>query len=76
MGYWTKHPKKEGEDLLKEFHDHGWRVTRDKRYYVCWCPTDCGQHFKTVHLSPSSPYHWNHVRQAVAKFQCWQKGET
>ncbi len=76
MGYWNKHPKKDGEDLLKEFHAHRWIITRNKGYYVCWCPSECGQHMQTVRLSPHSPYHWNHVRQVVEKFPCWQKGES
>jgi hypothetical protein len=30
LGYWTKHQKKEGEDLLTEFDAHGWRIERGK----------------------------------------------
>ncbi len=76
LGYWDKHPKKDGEDLLEEFHHHGWRITRKKKYYVCYCPPTCGLHMKTVHLSPDSPYHWNHVRQWVGHLPCWQKEDS
>lgn len=71
MGYWLQHPKKDGEDLLKEFHDHGWRITRNKGYYICFCPPRCGQHYKTVHLSPSNLNHFKYVLGKVQKLPCW-----
>lgn len=73
MGYWTKHPKKEGEELLEVFDAHGWRITRGKGYYMCWCPLSCGNHHKTVHLSPSNPNHFNEVQRFVQKMPCWRE---
>jgi hypothetical protein len=71
LGYWQKHPKKDGEAVLREFHAHGWRITRGKLYYFCYCPKSCGQHTKTVRLTPSGPYYFNNVIRVVQKLSCW-----
>lgn len=71
MGYWDPHPKKEGEEVLKEFHAHGWLITRKKGYYKCLCPPECGQHLKTVHLSPSNPNYYKQLLAYVSKMPCW-----
>ncbi len=61
LGYWQRHPKKEGEDLLREFEAHEWRITRRNRYYMVFCPPSCGIHHLTVHLSPSNPNYFKNV---------------
>lgn len=58
--YWRKHPKKELESLLGEFHEAGWRIVSTGKYYKVYCP--CGSHKRSIHLSPSNP---NYVKDAV-----------
>lgn len=58
--YWEKHPKKELEALLGEFHDAAWRIISPGRYYKVRCP--CGKHQRTVHISPSNP---NYARDTL-----------
>lgn len=57
LGYWKKHPKKEGEDALEEIAAMGWRVEDPPTYYTVKCP--CGAHQRQIHLSPSNPNYWN-----------------
>lgn len=60
MGYWPKHPKKDLEALLGEFHEAKWIVKKSKTYYKVLCP--CGDHKRSIHLSPSNP---NYARDAI-----------
>lgn len=60
MGYWDKHPKKELEAVLGEFHLAGWSIAKGKRYYRVRC--SCGSHQRSIHLSPSDP---NYARNAL-----------
>lgn len=65
-----KHPVKELEALLRSAEEQGWTVTRGKKYYRCLCA--CGEHLKTIHLTPSDP---NYVRNHSAWFTrqaCWE----
>jgi hypothetical protein len=59
--YWSKHPKKELEALLGEFHDAGWRIEDPPVYYHVLCP--CGNHQRWIHLTPSGS---RYVRNALA----------
>ena len=60
--YWKRHPKKELEALLGEFHEAGWKVLDPKKggYYKVRCP--CGDHQRSVHISPSNP---NYVKDTL-----------
>lgn len=58
--YWKKHPKKDLEALLGEFHDAGWRIEDPPTYYRVLCP--CGDHMRWVHLTPSGN---GYVRNAL-----------
>ena len=60
MGYWQRHPKKELQALLGEFNDAGWKIIDPPKYYKVRCP--CGDHQRTVHLSPSNP---NYVKDVL-----------
>ncbi|GAA4283321.1 hypothetical protein GCM10022261_08520 [Brevibacterium daeguense] len=52
--YWRKHPNKELEALLEEFHEAGWQIINPKKkYYKVRCP--CGSHYRSIHISPSNP---------------------
>lgn len=57
MGYWKRHPKKEGEEALQKIAALGWRIENPPRYYTIKCP--CGDHQKRVHLTPSNPRHYD-----------------
>ena len=74
MGYWVKHPKKEGEALLQLIHEHGWKIINPRKmYYKTRCP--CGQHSETVHSSPHGNY-WLDKRKQFERTPCWKKEET
>lgn len=53
MGYWKKHPRKEFEAVLDQFHELGWRIDDPPKYYRLRCP--CGLHMRWFHLTPSNP---------------------
>ncbi|GAB3054345.1 hypothetical protein GCM10027079_21090 [Sediminivirga luteola] len=71
--YWAKHPKKELEALLGEFHEAGWRIENPKRkYYRVKCP--CGEHKKSVHISPSDPNYVKNTLSWLYRQPCYQEG--
>ena len=66
-----RHPDKDIEKLLKRAELRGWTFTRGTRYFKGWCP--CGQHVKTVHLTPNRTYLVN-LRHWFARLECWKEG--
>ncbi len=69
----SKHPVKELEALLREAEGRHWRVERGGRYFKMYCP--CGQHKKTVHLSPSDPNYERNCRSQLNRATCWDREE-
>lgn len=69
MGYWKKHPKKEGEQTLKEFDRHRYRIENPPKYYTVLCP--CGDHLRQVHISPSNPNHFRECLNWARRLPCW-----
>jgi len=67
-----RHPDKDLERLCQEIEAAGWRLTRRNRYYSAYCP--CGQHKRTIHLSPSDHSYAQNVRQWFRRQPCWPKG--
>jgi hypothetical protein len=74
LGYWKKHQHKDGEALLKEFDSQGWTISRNKGYYMVRCPESCGQHSKTVRLTPSGPDYFKRCKRFVENNTCWKEG--
>lgn len=72
MGYWRRHSKKELEGLLQEFHEAGW-VIRDpvKKYYHVRCP--CGDHKRSIHLTPSNPHYSENARHWLHRQPCYKE---
>lgn len=35
------------------------------------CPQHCGQHSKTMHLTPSNPNYYKQCLNRVRKLPCW-----
>ena len=58
--YWKKHPRKDMEALLGEFHEADWRIYDPPTYYQVLCP--CGLHKRWIHLTPSDP---NYAKNAL-----------
>lgn len=71
MGYWRKHPKKDGEALLEEFDRQGWRIKNPPTYYSVRCP--CGAHQRQVHLTPSNPRHWQQALNWAKRCPMWKR---
>ena len=73
--YWKRHPKKELEALLGEFHEANWKIVDPrKKYYKVKCP--CGKHTRTIHLSPSNPNYVRDTRGWLYRQPCypWEEG--
>lgn len=68
-----KHPDKELEAILRDAETKNWRVEVGKKYFKLKCPCSA-QHYKVVHVTPSSGYYTNHLLQALESRTCW-KGE-
>lgn len=71
MGNWTKHPKKDLEQVLELADKAGWQINRGKGYYKLYCP--CRMHKTTLHLSPSDV---NYKRNKIAWLRrqtCWKE---
>lgn len=72
--YWAKHPKKELEALLGEFHEAGWRIKDPPKYYTVYCP--CPLRHKTyVHLTPSTRDYAKHKIQWLYHHTCYGSNE-
>lgn len=65
VGYWRRHPKREGQDALEEIHRLGWRIIDPPTYYTVRCP--CGEHQRQIHLTPSNPNYWKQAVQHVKR---------
>lgn len=71
MGRWRKHPRKEIEALLGEFHEAGWRIEDPPKYYRVFCP--CGKHLRSIHLTPSDPRYVNHALRWLYRQPCYRQ---
>jgi hypothetical protein len=74
LGYWKRHPKKELEALLGEFHEAGWTILDPPRYYTVRCP--CGDHQRQIHLTPSNPTYVKDAYRWLRRQPCTPKGES
>lgn len=64
-----RHPDKDLERLLRGCESAGWRFEKGKKYYKGRC--GCGDHRKTVKLTPSNPNYLRNVRQWFKRQRCW-----
>lgn len=64
-----RHSIKELEGVLTEAEGKGWDVTKGRKYYRMRCP--CGNHQKTVHLSPSDPNYKRNLVGWLKRTGCW-----
>lgn len=74
MGYWRRHPKKDLERLLEQFHASGWVIKDSDTYYKVLCP--CGEHRRTIHLSPSGSQYRRNAESWLRRQPCGRKPET
>lgn len=49
----------------------GWRITRKSGYFKAYCP--CGQHLRTIHLSPSDPSYERNLTHWFLRQPCWSE---
>ena len=73
MGHWQRHPQKDLEAVLAEFHAHGWEIIDPPKYYTLRCP--CGQHYRWLHLTPSNPNYGKQALQWAKRCPKWD-GDT
>ena len=66
-----RHPKPALEAVCGEAEAAGWRITRGSIYFKAYCP--CGQHKRSIHLSPSDPNYLQNLRQWFTRQPCWTK---
>jgi hypothetical protein len=67
----SRHPKKELEDACREIEAAGWTVTRNAGYFRARC--SCGQHSRSIHLSPSDPAYGRNLLRWCSRQPCWPK---
>lgn len=67
----SSHQQKELAAIREEARRKGWRVERGKGYWKMWCPSWCGKHWKTMHLSPSDPNYARNLRGRLGRVTCW-----
>jgi len=66
-----RHPNKELEAVCQAVEAAGWRVERKKGYYKAYCP--CGQHLKTIVLTPSGANYVVNLTHWFRRQPCWPK---
>ena len=67
-----RHPKKEGEEILREAEAHGCTVKKGK-YFRVLCGQGC--HMKSICLTPSSRYTFINDIRNMRNWPCWKKEE-
>lgn len=67
--YWKRHPRKDLEPLLREFHDAGWRIEDPPTYYTVKCP--CGSHQRQIHLTPSGRNYAKSAQRWLYRQPCY-----
>lgn len=65
-----RHPHKDLEPILDAAENKGWHVQRRRKYYMMRCP--CGQHQKTVKITPSDPNYPRNLRGWLKRSGCWE----
>ncbi len=71
MGERPRHPIKEWEALIRRAEVAGWRATRRKNYFHIWCP--CGQHHRSIPLTPSVGGTLLNVSKWLERQSCWKE---
>ncbi len=66
-----KHPDKDLEALLRSLESAGWRVEKGRKYFKGYCP--CGDHKKTIHVTPSDPGYRRHLIGWLRRETCWEE---
>ena len=65
-----RHPNKDLEALLREAEAKGWRATKPRKYFKVFC--GCGQHQRTVHITPSDNDYERNLRGWLKRTGCWE----
>lgn len=65
-----RHTDKDIEAFLRKLEAQDWVVEKGKKYYKARCP--CGDHQKTIHVSPSNPNYLKNTSKLVARETCWE----
>lgn len=65
-----RHPDKDLESILQLAEGQGWRVIRKRKYYKAYCP--CGDHLKTIHMTPSNPNYGLNLTKWLERQPCWE----
>jgi hypothetical protein len=68
-----RHQKSDFEALLREAESRGWRVSRNKGYFKCYCGCAEKHHVRVV-LTPSSSRTLLNTRKAFERARCWEGG--
>lgn len=69
----SRTPSRDLESILQYAAEaQGWRATRQKRYFMLWCPCP-DKHYKTVKLTPSNPNYERELRSRLKTHTCWEK---
>jgi hypothetical protein len=66
-----KHPDKDLEALLRSLESAGWRIEKGRKYFKGYCP--CGDHKKTIHVTPSDPGYRRHLVGWLRRETCWEE---
>ena len=68
-----RHREHEYESLLREAEGRGWRVSRGKGYFKCYCPCVEKHHVRVV-LTPSGIRTLMNTRKNFERASCWEGG--
>lgn len=65
-----KHPRQDLESILTQAERAGWRIIKNRKYYRAYCP--CGQHQRSIHLTPSDPNYGKNAGKWFERQDCWE----
>ena len=71
--YWRRHPRKDLEPVLGEFHEAGWTIHDPPTYYTVKCP--CGDHMRQIRLTPSNPNYGRDALKWLYRQSCYGRAE-
>lgn len=66
-----RHPDKHIEAFMRVAEMRGWKITKGRKYYQAKCP--CGEHMKSIHLTPSGRMYLVNLRKWFDRQPCWEK---
>lgn len=69
-----KHQNKDIEAFMRIVEEHGWVISKGKKYYRAKCACE-RMHMKSIHLTPSGSMYLTNLEGWFKRQSCWKEGK-